>query len=402
MNAAGMSPPVAPPRPPLLPILVAAAIAGLMMGTSLPLVPLALKLDGHPQWLAGTMTAAWALGVIVAGPFLPRLATRLGIVPVFMAGLALLAAMMALFPLVPKLPWWFAIEIVLGIATSVPWILSETWINLAASPENRGRVMGLYAFAITAGLAVGPIVASTAGSTGTLPFYICAALAGVVAVPVLLSARRAPRLSDEGPHGSVLDVARSAPAILGIALASGWCESAVMNFLPIYALAQGFDTTTAPLWLSVFIVGNMVLMLPIGMLADRRGVRPALLLCLIGSVLFGTLLPFARESWQWIPVVFLWGGTLFGPYALGLTLVGQRFGGQQLAAANSAFVMTYTASTMTGPPITGGTMDMLGPIGLPLSVILVAGLVLLVVLGRPAGAALASTTAAADKTVGVR
>jgi MFS family permease len=266
----------------------------------------------------------------------------------------------------------------------VPWILSETWINLAATPQTRGRVMGLYAFAITAGLAVGPIVASLAGSTGSLPFHICAALAGVVALPVLAAAHRAPQLADQGAHGGVLGVARDAPGILSIALASGWCESAVMNFLPLYAMGHGADMTAAPLWLSVFIIGNMVLMVPIGMLADRRGVHLALLLCLIGSVLFAALLPFAREGWQWIPVVFLWGGTLFGPYALALTLVGQRFSGQRLAAANSAFVMTYTASTMVGPPLTGATMDVIGPIGLLLSVIVVAGLVLLLALRRSA------------------
>jgi MFS family permease len=377
-------PPSTPDRPPLVPILLAAAMAGMMMGTSLPLVPLALRLDGHPQWLAGAMTAAWASGVLIAGPFLPRLAARLGLVPLFMLGLVVTALVMALFPNVERLPWWFALEVVLGMSTSVPWILSETWINLAATQDNRARVMGLYAMAITAGLAVGPVVATTAGATGSLPFYICAALAVAVGAPVLAAARRAPRFEDEGHAGSVWTMARAAPAILLIALIAGWCESAVMNFLPIYALHRGVEADLAPLWLSVFIAGNFALMLPLGWLADRRGVLPAILLCLIGSVLFAAVLPLAQTPVAGVPVVFLWGGALFGAYALGLTLIGRRFDGQQLAAANSAFVMTYTAATAVSPPVTGAVMDTIGGIGLPLSVIVVAGLTLCGSVGRRA------------------
>jgi MFS family permease len=357
-------------------------MAGMMMGTSLPLVPLALRLDGQPQWLAGAMTAAWACGVLIAGPFLPRLAAKLGLVPLFMLGLVVTALVMSLFPNVERLPWWFVLEVVLGMSTSVPWILSETWINLAATPANRARVMGLYAMAITAGLAVGPVVATAAGATGSLPFYICAALAAAVAAPILAAARRAPRFEDEGHAASVWTIARAAPAILLIALIAGWCESAVMNFLPIYALHRGVEADLAPLWLSVFIAGNFALMLPIGWFADRRGVLPAILLCLIGSVLFAAILPLAQTPVTWVPVVFLWGGALFGAYALGLTLIGRRFDGQQLAAANSAFVMTYTASTAVSPPFTGAVMDTVGGIGLLLSVIVVAGLALCASIGR--------------------
>lgn len=370
-------------RPPLLPILLAAGIVGVLMGTSVPLVPLALKLDGYDQWLTGAMTAAWAAGVLLCGPQLPRLAARVGVVPVFVGGVLLIALGQVLLPNVAKLPWWFAINLMLGIGGCIPWILSETWINLAADPASRGRVMGYYAFAITGGLAIGPLIAAVAGPTTATAFYVCAGLAILVALPVLSAAKRSPRLRDSEAHASVWPIVRAAPDALLVALVAGWCESSVMNFLPIYAVHMQVDPGLAPLWLSVFVLGNMILMVPIGWLSDRRGVRTALLLCLIGSLLFAGMLPLAgADPVLWIPSVFLWGGALFAPYALGLVMLGDRFTGQQLAAANSAFVMTYTLGTLTGPPITGGLMDIIGAPGLPVATAAVGGAMLCAMLIR--------------------
>jgi predicted MFS family arabinose efflux permease len=65
----------------------------------------------------------------------------------------------------------------------------------------------------------------------------------------------------------------------------------------------------------------------------------------------------------WV-MLFLWGGTTFGIYTIGLSLLAERFPREGLAGANTAFVMAYEVGGLTGPIVAGRAMDSLGPNGL--------------------------------------
>jgi MFS family permease len=62
--------------------------------------------------------------------------------------------------------------------------------------------------------------------------------------------------------------------------------------------------------------------------------------------------------------LFIYGGAVVGLYTVGLTLLGQRFRGADLAAANSAFVLMYSTGALLGPPLSGLAMDLWNPHGL--------------------------------------
>src|SRR3546814_3441472 len=53
------------------------------------------------------------------------------------------------------------------------------------------------------------------------------------------------------------------------------------------------------------------------------------------------------------PILFLWGGAAFGLYTVAVTMLGERYRGGELAAANAAFVMMFEIANLTGPPIAG-------------------------------------------------
>ena len=58
------------------------------------------------------------------------------------------------------------------------------------------------------------------------------------------------------------------------------------------------------------------------------------------------------------------GSAAWGAYTIGLIGLGQRFRGGELAAANAAFVLSYTFGSITGPPISGIAIDVWNPNGL--------------------------------------
>jgi hypothetical protein len=78
-------------------------------------------------------------------------------------------------------------------------------------------------------------------------------------------------------------------------------------------------------------------------------------------------------------VAFIWGGCVWGAYAVALVAMGRRFTGGTLAVVNAAFVMAYTFANIVAPPVAGSAMDAMDPHGLMLVAIIVASSFTLIV-----------------------
>ena len=101
--------------------------------------------------------------------------------------------------------------------------------------------------------------------------------------------------------------------------------------------------------------------------------------------------------WTFAPTLFVFGGVVVGLYTVGLTLLGERFRGADLASANSAFVLMYSVGALAGPPVSGYAMELWDPHGLVIAIGGISGLYLLVAGWRYFTA---SRAPAAPKTAG--
>ncbi|HSD35629.1 MAG TPA: MFS transporter, partial [Alphaproteobacteria bacterium] len=63
-------------------------------------------------------------------------------------------------------------------------------------------------------------------------------------------------------------------------------------------------------------------------------------------------------------LLFVWGGTIFAFYTVGLSLLGQAVPAAQFTAANASFIVFYELGSISGPVIGGAAMDALGPNGM--------------------------------------
>jgi hypothetical protein len=64
------------------------------------------------------------------------------------------------------------------------------------------------------------------------------------------------------------------------------------------------------------------------------------------------------------PAIAVMGGATAGLYTVGLTHLGARLTGGDLASANAAFVMMYGLGMLVGPATMGAGMDIYNPHGL--------------------------------------
>jgi MFS family permease len=353
---------------------------GISFGGLLPWM--AGEMDGRGisgLWI-GVVSAAQPVGILIMAPFTQRIVRRFG------SGNAMIwCSVIALATVLPLGIWdslgaWLVLRFVSGLAGSVPWVVTETWINAASSDRNRGRAVALYAAVMAAGFATGPETLKWAATldTSPLPWFIgLQFLSLLIIIPLR---RLAPALEDnDGAH--VFGVIRNLPGLMSAAVISGALDASFFSFLAIWGERVGLSGDFALTLLSVFIAGNVLLQFPIGWLADRHGPYPIMLLCgayciLSPAMFWGGL---AANPVLLGTVAFIWGGCVWGAYAVALVAMGRRFTGGTLAVVNAAFVMAYTFANIVAPPVAGSAMDAMDPHGLMLVAIIVASSFTLIV-----------------------
>ena len=169
-------------------IVATAMVFGLTYSLSATLIALDLAEKGLDEAMIGANAAMHALGVLAMAFLLPRLATFLGIRRAVVGSLLSAALLMLAFPALPILWLWFVLRLLLGAASEVLFVLSETWLNALSAEESRARTMAAYTTALSLGFALGPLILAAVGTDGFLPYAVGAALA-VAAAGFIVSPR---------------------------------------------------------------------------------------------------------------------------------------------------------------------------------------------------------------------
>jgi MFS family permease len=134
---------------------------------------------------------------------------------------------------------------------------------------------------------------------------------------------------------------------------------------------------TALLSVSVALVGNATLQLPLGWLSDRYGRARVHAACGLITILTLPLLPLAIDSLLWWPLLYLLGGVAGGIYTLAVVACGERFRGTALVAASGLLATTWSVASCVAPLAAGGLMEVWRPDALIVVLAVAAALFLL-------------------------
>lgn len=352
------------------------SIVGLMTGLVWPLLSLRLDAQGVDSRLIGFNSSIHALAIVAGSLIAPRLVGRLGLINTIYGCIATAIAALLLLPLFPSVYAWFPIRFALGVATSTIFVAGETWIIHVAPPEMRGRVVGIFGFVWSACFAAGPLVIGLTGIGGWTPFLVAAAIVLLGALPLPLAQGGAFRMS---PAGSI-DIRRlfrAGPATLLAVFMLAVFDSVNDSFLPLYGLRSGLGEPVAVTVLTIVLTGATLVQIPIGWLADHVDRRRLLIAIPILAIVLVTAFPFVIASpWLRWPVALLYGCTIGGLWAISLILVGERYRGADVAAANMARGVLYGLGAFAGPAMAGFAFELWMPHGV-LAVIAVVALLFL-------------------------
>ncbi len=370
---------------PMIAAISSISVVGIAIGLGMPLLSVILESRGHSASMIGLNTAVAGLASIAGAPLATPIATRLGVAWAMLIMIAAGALAFVGFHFAPAFWMWFPLRIVLHIALTVLFILSEFWISTSAPPQRRGLVLGIYATVLSLGFAAGPWLFSQIGSSGFLPFGVIIVLVTVAAIPVLAARKESPPIRPEGEETSgFLSYIWLVPTATVAVLVFGAVETGGFALFPVYGSRIGYSEADAALLLTMIGLGNVLLQIPIGMISDRVSDRRYILLGCATVGLAGTLfMPLFAQNWHLMAaLLFVWGGVVAALYTVGLAHLGSQLSGHELASANAAFVLCYGIGMVVGPQAIGIGMDMFGPHGFGWSLGLFFGIYMLVAIGR--------------------
>lgn len=350
----------------LVGVIMAMAIVNLVYGITFPLLALVLDGQGVNKTLIGLSTVSQAAAILAIAPFAPRLLHRYEPARIMQTVTVVVAVLLLVAGSFPNVWLWFPLRFLIGAFNAMLWIASEALINDLAEERSRGRVIGIYSSAGAAGFALGPLLLILTGSQGMLPFVATSSLVLAASVPLFFA--HGHRMAESGlPHEGVWKLFLLAPVIMLANVTYAAAAESMITFFPLFGIHLGTSEAFALFLVTMVGVGSMVLILPLGWLADKVN-RMGLLAACVWLTLLGLLvMPYVLHS-QWLATAFffVFGGIEGMIYALGVMLVGERFKGHQLAAASTAFTACWAVGTILGPMLAGIGMDYFGAERLPL------------------------------------
>ena len=356
-------------------------VFGLSIGQGIPLMSLLLEQRGIDPALNGLNAAGGFIGVI-GGPLLAswilrRVATHRFLVICFALDIALFQAMYLFDGLVA----WFVLRMGLGLVGSGVFTASEAWINSLVKDVGRGRIIGIYAAALSAGFGIGPLILALTGLTGWAPFAANAAITAIAMLP-LLGARSFAFGGKRAAHPFAMFL--RAPLIVAAVVLFGLYETGLMALLPVWGVHSGMSVRLAAATLTAVYVGAIGAQFLVGWLSDRTSRVMALRLCgvvgVVGAAAIATMpVPVAML----FVLLLVWGGLASGIYPVALSMAGDRFQGGELVSVNAAIVMAYGLGGLAGPALGGAAMVLRDPQGLLLLFVLLFAVLLALTLRQP-------------------
>ncbi|PZR46565.1 MAG: MFS transporter, partial [Ectopseudomonas oleovorans] len=339
---------------------------------------------GYDSFAIGVMAATPAVGVLLGASLAGRLAARFGTTVLMQLCLLLGALSVAGLALVQNYAVWVGLRLFLGVALTVVFVLGESWINQLAVEKWRGRLVALYGTGYALSQLSGPLLLTALGTATDRGFWtgVCLLIGGSL---ILLGRTGAPQVDAHSASGrGLLVFCRKLPAIAWAVMLFAAFEAMMLTLLPIYSLRQGFTQEVALVMVSVVVIGDAALQLPIGWLADRMSRQTLFRCCGVVLLLSSLAIPLLLHTPLIWPVFVAFGASAGGLFTLSLIMIGERYRDDELVRANAHVAQLWGLGCLVGPLATGAVSQWLSGHALPL--MMAIGALVFIILASQRGA----------------
>jgi len=269
-------------------------------GVISPLLPLLRETFQVSPGELGLLTAMPGLSAVVMDISATYLLSRRPLLSLLLQGIGLTGIALLCSMLAPGFYWLIATQMLLGFGVSLTRVASLMVVVAATPRTEQGRANNLLEFSAVAGITLSPTISGLTAAFlhwrvafGVASLFIVGALLWVLYARRTLSTALTTPSSTPSPSSAPPTPAPAAPVsahrgTIGIAYITTFVQSFVWSAflstaLPLFAgEVVGASTSTLGLVFTAGLFADLLLLLPMGWLADRLDVRlvltPALLL----------------------------------------------------------------------------------------------------------------------------
>ncbi len=310
-----------------------------------------------------------ALGSFIS-PLIGSLIDRHGARPIMTFCLVMFALSYLARPFMTHISHWYILGIIQSFTIAGANILPTGKLIGLWFPKNRGKILGIAAMGNNfGGIAVQPAVSLIISVYSWQMGYAAIGIFAIVVSVYSFFMVRDPvsSLSSDGSTqeidlvGFTLNQAfhmRKFYVIIVAFMCGTFTYSALLPQVSSHLINNGINDSTVALAVSLFATCGMVGKFIFGIMSDKFGPRPAMIIDLYGQSIFASLLVFAGTSvplWLVVPLMGFFLGA-FG--ALTQLLVIDTFGVKHFGAIMGVISIGTAISLFSGPIIAGLSYDL--------------------------------------------
>lgn len=367
---------------PLLPLLLAAGILLAGNGLQGTLIALRGQAEGFSPGLIGLMGTAYFAGFFAGCVVITQMLRAVGHIRCFAALAALAASGTLMLVLVIDPFVWIAMRFVVGFCFAGLFTVIESWINSSVGNENRARALAVYRIIDLGAVTVSQFMIPLFGAAGFAIFGAMAIMITISMVPVALGDRSNP----QPPADLKLDlkgVWALSPLACFACVAAGLSNSSFRLVGPIYAQGIGMSVTQIAIFISLGVIGGVILQYPLGSLSDRWDRRKVLLITSLGAMIASICLATLAGTSILANFAFV---LLFSSFAMPVYSLAAAHGNDFAGSGGhvkvtAALMFYYSIGAVVGPLASSFAMEQFGlPAIFVYSALVYAGLAIFTVM----------------------
>lgn len=312
--------------------------------------------------VTGYIMAAYFVGTLIGSIMTPKLIEQVGHIRVFAAFASIISTSALLHAVFVDPTAWFVFRAVTGFCIAGLYIVSESWVNSAATNETRGKLLSAYMLIIFAAMGVGQLLLNVPDHNGYIQFIIVSALMSVALVPMSLARTPAPEINNPRPV-KVSEIYSLSPLAVIACVFNGLGQSVFFSLGAVYANALGMSVGQVSILMALPMLGVIASQFPVGMVSDRFDRRQVMtVLAFITSAVAFVCVFSGQLPFLYLTILFAIFGALSLPlYSIALAHANDYLENDQLLGAAGKLVLLFGVGAIAGPIIAGDLMERFGP-----------------------------------------
>ncbi len=361
----------------------------IMLGNGLQtsLLGLRASIEGFPTAATGIIMSAFYVGFLAGSYLTPGVVKRVGYIRVFAAWSSMASAAILLHGLFID-PWfWTGMRFVTGFCYAGLYVVAESWLNERVENRSRGQLLSVYMVVQYLGLAGGQLLLNLGSPAELVLFVLTSVLISLALVPISLTATEGSGAQAQ-EHLGLRALFTLAPLGVATCAGAGLATGALLGMGAVFAEQVDLSVGQISIFMTMMILGAVLLQFPIGRLSDFRDRRRVIIgvhIIAMGAVGLAFMALDMGSGWT-LALIFAVGGTSMPLYALGGAYTNDQLRPAQMVAASSSLVLVFGLGASLGPVGIAAAMSLLGPGGFYLGIGAIhVVLFVLTILRRPDG-----------------